>query len=194
MTIRVYHLAPLWIVLALVSTPALAKISDTTRSRAPGQLSLGGEFEAGLADEAPLTLNLHQEVGLRSGLDLVLDQRLRISDGDGALLAAGIKWTILNDNRRQPGLAAWFTGVYDTNTEDAGFRGHFMVDNTWGKFTPYLALDLDIIFRDDDTFTPFTLIGGSRIGLVRNVDLFVEGGLGLNEDTEFLSAGLRVTL
>lgn len=178
----------------LVLAPnAIAKIHDTTRSLKSGQVSLAAEFQAGLADGAPLTLNLHEEIGLRSGLDLVLDQQLRVNNGDGLILAAGIKWTFITNTRRSPGLALWLTGLYDTGAEAAGFRGHFMVDNTWGSFTPYLALDLDILFTDE-VFTPWTLIGGTRIRLVRNVAAFVEGGLGLNEDTEFVSAGLRVTL
>ncbi|MEM6533620.1 MAG: hypothetical protein AAF654_13425 [Myxococcota bacterium] len=173
---------------------AYAKISDTTRSLQAGQLSLGAEFQAGLADGTPLGLNLHEEIGLRSGLDLVLDQQLRVSEGDGVLLAAGVKWTFLANTRKSPGLALWLTGFFDTGPDDAGFRGHFMVDNTWGKFTPYLALDLDIFFGDD-TNTIFSLIGGTRVGLVKNVAAFFEGGFSLDEDDqEFLSAGIRITL
>lgn len=167
---------------------------DTTRSLKAGQLSLGAEFEANLAEGAPLNLNLHEEIGLRSGLDLVLDQQLRVADGDGVLIGVGVKWTFLANTRSSPGLALWLTGIYDTNGDDAGFRGHFMVDNTWGKFTPYLAFDMDLIFADD-SFTTFTLIGGTRVGLVKNVAAFFEGGLPLSGDnTEFLSAGLRVGL
>lgn len=174
-----------------------AKISDTTRSLSAGQISFGSEFEAGLRDDSPFNLNLHEDIGLRSGLDLVLDQQIRLSNGDGFLLGGGIKWTLLRNRtgrrKKSPGLAVWLTGFFDTGGDDAGFRGHFMVDNTWGRFTPYAALDLDIIFSDD-VVTPFTLIGGTRWALARNVAAFFEGGLGLNEDTEFLSAGLRVTL
>ena len=180
--------------IVFIARAAEAKISDTTRSLQAGQLSLGAEFQAGLADGTPLGLTLHEESGLRSGRDLVLDQQLRISDGDGVLLAAGVKWTFLANTRRNPGLAAWLTGFYDTERDDAGFRGHFMVDNTWGKFTPYLALDLDIFFGDN-TETVFSLIGGTRVGLVKNVAAFFEGGFSLDEeDQEFLSAGIRVTL
>jgi hypothetical protein len=180
----------------LSASEAQAKISDTTQSLAAGQLSIASEFEAGLRNETPFNLNLHENIGLKSGLDLVIRQQIRVSDGDGLLLGGGVKWTLLPKRvgrAMRPGVALWLTGFFDTNSDDAGFRGHFMVDNTWGNFTPYLALDLDVVFSDE-VETPFTLIGGTRWALVRNVAAFFEGGLGLNEATEFLSAGLRVTL
>ena len=179
--------------LVLSAGVANAKIADTTRSLGAGQLSLAGEFQA--TDNGGGALNLHEEIGLRSGLDLVLDQTVGVTDGaPDFVFGAGIKWTFLNNTRNSPGLALWATGIFNLDSNDAGFRGHFMVDNTWGKFTPYLALDLDIIFADE-TVTAVSLIGGSRIGLVRNVAAFVEGGLGINDEApEFLSAGIRVDL
>lgn len=176
-----------------LASPAQAKIMDTTQSRGAGQLSLGGEFQA--TDGAGATINLNEEIGLRSGIDLVLDQQFGVTDSAADIvLGAGVKWTLLTNTRSSPGLALWATGIFNLDSDDAGFRGHFMVDNTWGKFTPYLALDLDIIF-DGDADAAFSLIGGSRIGLVRNVSAFVEGGLGITDAaTEFLSAGIRVNL
>ncbi len=176
-----------------VARPVHAKIMDTTRSLGAGQFSLGGEFQA--TDGAGAGLNLHEEIGLRGGFDLVLDQQIGVTDSaPDFILGAGVKWTFLANTRNSPGLALWLTGIFNLDSDDAGFRAHFMVDNTWGKFTPYLALDLDIIF-DGDADPAFSLLGGTRLGLVKNVSAFFEGGLGLTDAaTEFLSAGIRVNI
>ena len=53
--------------LCLSSQTAHAEFLDTTQSLQAGNLGLAGEFEAGLTDNSPLLLRLHQAVGLAGG-------------------------------------------------------------------------------------------------------------------------------
>lgn len=55
---------------AVAPSVALAEYADTTASLGAGDLSLAAEFQADVRDNTPLLVNLHESVGLASGVDL----------------------------------------------------------------------------------------------------------------------------
>lgn len=178
----------------LLPGAAGARILDTTRSARPGHVSLAVEGMFSLDDPNPIWLGLHERIGLANGLDLTLDQRFGLKDDPGVRLGGAVKWTILSDARGRPGLGLWGGGFYDTGDDAAGLTASFMVDNTWGRFTPYAALDFDLWFLDDID-ARFGLLAGVRVGVVKHLDFFAEGGVGLTgtRKNHFLSTGIRLS-
>jgi len=184
-----------WPLLLLVPISAEAKLVDTTRGLGAGKLTLAVEGAAFIESPNPIYLNLHERVGLAGGVGLYLEQLIRFQNSSSVRLGGGGKWTVLADNAERPGLALWLGGFYDFGPDAAGIAATFMIDNSFGRLTPYGALNLDAYFLDG--IDPrLSLIGGLRLGLATNIDLFVEGGLGLtgrDPKDHFASAGLRLT-
>lgn len=177
----------------LVGGSAEARILDDTVSMAPGHVSFAAEFQAGLQRPNPLTVQLHERIGLFSGLDLTLDQWIGLQDASDLRIGGGVKWTILRHKKGRPGLALWGGAFYDTEVDAFGLHPTFMIDYRFGRITPYAAFDLEMWF-DDGVDPRFGLLGGVRIGLVNHVDLYFEAGAGLTGDfkNHFMSGGLRI--
>src|SRR5438874_2355909 len=116
------HWLSLGCLVACVAFPALARaeILDTTGSRSAGELSLAGELQAGLSPGTPLSLNVHEAIGLAGGVDLVAKQGFGLSAPHDVYLGAGLKWTLLHDKSNAPGLALWAGGHFLTGANVAG--------------------------------------------------------------------------
>ena len=184
------------LVVLLVPLSARAEYADTTSSLKAGSLSLAGEFQVDTFDPAAFGVNLHEAVGLASGVDLVLRQGIPISD-QGFYFGGGVKWTLLSASPRasRPGIAAYFGGHGNT----AGWGGAdaaIVVDYPFNRVRPYLGLDANLDFGrpGDDLVFALGLYGGARIALVTNVAWFVEGGLGIlgRPRPHFISTGPRI--
>jgi hypothetical protein len=183
------------LVFATFVPEAHAEYADTTGSLAPGSLSLAAEFQADMYEGTPFLLNIHESVGLASGLDLFLRQGLGLSD-QGFYFGGGIKWTLLGASSRhsRPGVAAWFGGHGRTRGGGGGADATIAVDYPFRRLRPYLGLDANLEFRSNDVEFLLGLFGGVRISIVQNIAWFVEGGLGIlgNPRPHFISTGPRI--
>lgn len=180
---------------AFGSSLARAENMMTTQSLSAGKLALGLEAQAGLVDGTPMLLNLHQSVGLRGGFDIYAREGIGLGDNrQGVYIGAGIKWTILSGRRDRPGLALLAGGHYFISNY-GGADATFYVDYTISRVTPYLALDLNVDFPRDVDFK-LGLLGGARIGVVQNVEWFIEGQVGFtgNPKNHLLATGPRIRI
>jgi hypothetical protein len=184
--------------LVILPLSVRAEYADTTGSLAAGSLSFAGEFQVETFDPSVMSVNLHEAVGLATGVDLVLRQGLPI-DNQGFYFGGGIKWTLLSasSRARRPGVSA-FAGGHGSTAGYGGADGAILVDYPIGRFRPYLGLDANIEFGrgNDDIQLLLGLYGGTRIALVKNVSWFVEAGLGILGDPRphFIATGPRVYL
>ena len=180
----------------LVPSSVLAEYADTTASLKAGSLSLAGEFQVDTFDPAAFMVNLHEAVGLASGVDLVLRQGLPIS-GQGFYFGGGVKWALLSASSRasRPGIALYLGGHGSTGGW-GGADAAITIDYPFARVRPYLGFDANLDFgrADDDLAFSLGLYGGARIALVTNVAWFVEGGLGIlgRPRPHFISTGPRI--
>lgn len=185
----------LFALLFFAAVPAEAKLLDTTSSLGPGHLgaAVGGEFA--LYAPNPIRLELHERVGLVGGLDLYLNQFVGLHRESGLRLGGGLKWSLMSRKKNRPGLALWAGGFYQTQRKAAGAAASFMIDSQFGRLTPYAALDMDMWF-ENGVDTHFTLLGGTRIAIVKHVAAFLEAGGGLtgSRRNHFAALGLRLRL
>ena len=190
------RVTPLIVALVLLqSVSARAEYADTTASPRAGALSLAAEFQADVLHDTFMLVNLHEAIGLASGVDLVLRQGLPVS-GQGFYFGGGVKWTLLTGSSKasRPGIAAYLGGHGRTGGS-GGADAAILVDYSFGRVRPYLGLDANLDFgTPDDPSLSLGLYGGARIALVTNVAWFVEGGLGIlgNPRPHFISTGPRV--
>lgn len=182
-------------VVSMLPLSAHAEYADTTASLRAGALSLAAEFQADVLNDTFMLVNLHEAIGLASGVDLVLRQGLPIS-GQGFYFGGGIKWTLLtgSSKARRPGIAAYLGGHGRTGGS-GGADAAILVDYSFSRVRPYIGLDANLDFgTPDDPAFSLGLYGGVRISLVTNVAWFVEGGLGIlgTPRPHFISTGPRV--
>ena len=192
---RLFFLLIIFVVFG-VFTPqhAAAEIMDTSRKFAPGQVSLAFNPQFGFSDGAPWSLNAHQAVGLRGGLDLVLRQAVS-PNNEWVYLGGGVKWNLVPDKSGQPGVALFLGGHYITGASITGLDGTLLIDNNFGSFTLYGALDMNIEFFDPDPDLYFALLGGAAIHVKSSVDWFVELGFALGDDRprgHYVATGPRI--
>lgn len=194
-SVKTSSIAALALVL-LVASSARAEIMDTTGSLGSGSLSLGAEAQAALREGTPMMINAHEAVGLLGGLDLTLRQSAGVRHWDGFYLGAGVKWTLLSasSKRGRPGVATWLGGHFWTSGSVAGADASIAIDYPFGRFRPYIGLDSNLEFYDNDVEFAIGFFGGVRIGIVTNVVWFVEGGLGLagTPKPHFISTGPKI--
>ncbi len=179
----------------LWSLPAQAGVFDGSTALGPGKLSLAGEFRAEMESPNPLWANFYQRVGLASGLGLYLREEIPLERGEGLKLGGGLKWTILPDKKDTPGLALWGGGYYNLDARHAGARVAFLIDNRWGRFAPYGALELDSYFSGGVQTQLFAILG-LRLILGKQVDWVTEFSptFGNEASSYYLSTGLRLRL
>jgi hypothetical protein len=183
--------------LLLASSTALAENMQTAGSLAAGDLALGAEFQAGLFQGNPLTLNLHESVGLRGGFDLYAREDIGMSnDAPNFYVGAGIKWTLMSNSRSRPGIAFLFGGHFYTDADIAGADAAFLLDFRVGRVTPFAGLDFNLEFFDNDAQLFLTINGGARISVATNVSWFVEGGLGVSGEPKrhYVVTGPRISI
>ena len=181
--------------LCLSSQTAHAEFLDTTQSLQAGNLGLAGEFEAGLTDNSPLLLRLHQAVGLAGGVDLYLREGLFLGGSHAFLVAGGAKWTFLSESAHRPGLALWIGGHYRTSGL-AGADVQALIDKRFGRLTPFAGSHFWLDFGQGQSRANLRLIGGLRVAINSKVAWLVEAGLGLLGDPRphFVSTGPRIAL
>lgn len=182
----------------LVAPSAGAEIMDTTASLGPGSVSLAAELQAALRSGTPMLINAHEAIGLVGGVDLTLRQGVGLRNLDGVYLGAGVKWTLLSasSKRGRPGVATWVGGHFWSSGSIAGGDASIAIDYPIGRFRPYVGLDSNLEFSDNDVEFVIGFFGGLRIGIVKNVVWFVEGGLGLagNPKPHFIATGPKILI
>lgn len=183
--------------LLLFVAPASAATMQTAGSLPAGKLSLGLELQADLIEGNPFSLGFHEVVGLAGGVDLYARECVGMNTPGGAsrpvYIGAGLKWTMLQGRRDNPGIALLAGGHYVFNSY-AGADGALLIDYTIARVTPFLGLDANLDFDDEVAFR-MGLIGGVRVAVVSNVHWYVEGGLGLTGSREhYIATGPAISI
>lgn len=186
-------LVGMFVLVFVLAKAARAENMQTAGSLSAGHMALGLEFQAGLVSGTPLVLNLHEMVGLASGVDLCARQGIGLSS-QPFYIGAGLKWTFLTSRHDRPGLALLAGGHYFVN-EYGGADTTLLIDYTINTITGFLGMDINLDFPDGVDFK-LGLYGGVRFALVRNVAWFIETGVGLtgNPKPHFISTGPKITL
>jgi hypothetical protein len=183
------------------ASPAWAALQDTPSSLAPGAFDLGFEAQFGAigayeTEGTPVSLNIHEAIGLSNGLDLQLQEGFGLDDPHEVYLGGAIKWTVLHDRKDRPAFAMWFGGHYLIHAGFGGIDITGTVAHRFGRFDPFLGLRYNVEFGDSDVDSFMGVIGGTPIALGSKVAWFVEGGvgfLGVVKST-YISTGPRISL
>ncbi|MEZ4273500.1 MAG: hypothetical protein R3C68_19310 [Myxococcota bacterium] len=188
--------------LCITPLTARAEIFATTESLAAGKVAVAAEFAAGLIDETIYALNLQEEVGLASGLDLRLRQGFGLNQGQPIYLEGGVKWTLVHASprHRRPGVALWLGGHVRTDGDGFGGDATVSVDYAFQKIRPYVGLDANLDFINDDTEVLLALILGAKYRASALLAVFIEGGVDIvGPDAlptaayaQFISGGIKL--
>ncbi len=172
---------PFFLFAVMWGSPVHAEMMDTTASLSAGQLALGAEWQLGLADSSPMALNAREAVGLASGVDLQLRQGFGLNQNQPFYFGAEVKWTLRHGTakKQRPGVALWAGGHFRAGGNGFGGDASIAIDYPFKGFRPYLAFDANLERINDDFDFMLAIIGGTRIGLSRRADLFVEIGWNL---------------
>lgn len=176
---------------------ARAEIMQTTGSLAPGNITFGTEFQAGVSDPPPFMVNFQEAVGLASGLDLLLRQGVGLNQAQPIYLGFGLEWTILTRNASRPGLALLGGGHYMTSGR-GGADLSFLLDYRFGRFVPFVGLDSQLEVGTGGMQFLLAFLFGGRFQINRHVAWFAEAGLdltfggGFASGRHFLATGPKI--
>jgi hypothetical protein len=173
---------------------AHAEVQETPNSLSSGQLALGAEFQAA-PQPAPLSILLHQNVGLVGGLDLYAREGIPVSQPQAFYIGGGLKWSLLHEKGNYPSLGIWIGGHYWTDGV-AGADITALLGHEFHYASPYGGLKYDLDFGNQYVAQKLRLLVGVRIPVVNHLSWYVEGAVGLVGEPRphFLSTGPRFVM